>query len=56
VEPAETVVARERICKRHVTAGYRGERGNVTIEELWEDVFCAVRAEAYNWSRFELAD
>jgi hypothetical protein len=45
VEPAETAVARERPCKRHVGAGYRGDRGNATLEELWKEVF-SVRSAA----------
>jgi hypothetical protein len=33
-------IIRERFCKHHVTAGYcGGDRGNATIEELWEEVF-----------------
>jgi hypothetical protein len=40
--------------KRHVTTGYRGDRGKATIEELWEDVFSVQSApELYNWSSFE---
>jgi hypothetical protein len=39
VQPAETAIARERPCKLHVTAGYRGARGSATIEELWAEVF-----------------
>jgi hypothetical protein len=36
---ANTPVARERYCKRHVTGGSRGDRGNLTIEELWDRRF-----------------
>jgi hypothetical protein len=32
-------VAREWLGKRHVTAGRGGDRGNTTIEELWEEEF-----------------
>jgi hypothetical protein len=39
MESEEIAVGRERLCKLHVTAGYRGSRGNTTIEELWEEVF-----------------
>jgi hypothetical protein len=34
VEPADKAVDRKRPCKCHVTAGYSGDRGNATIEEL----------------------
>lgn len=34
-------IAREWPSKRHVTAGYSGDRGNTTKEELWEEVFSA---------------
>jgi hypothetical protein len=39
VEPAETAVAREWSCKRHVTADRCGDKGNATTYELWEDDF-----------------
>jgi hypothetical protein len=32
------VVAMERPCKHHATAGYCGDRGNAEIMELWEEV------------------
>jgi hypothetical protein len=44
MEPAETAVARERPYKRHVIAGNRGDRGNATIEELWEEVVSVLSA------------
>jgi hypothetical protein len=37
-EPAETAVAKERPCKFYVTVGYRGDRNNATIGELWEEL------------------
>jgi hypothetical protein len=56
LNPAETAVARERPCKSHVTADYRGVRSNTTIEELWEEVFSVRSApRLYNWNPFELA-
>jgi hypothetical protein len=49
-------VAREWPCKRHITAGYRGDRGNTTIEELWEEVFSVwSMLRLYNWSPLKLA-
>jgi hypothetical protein len=54
VERAQTAVASERSCRRHVTAGYRGDRGNATVKELWEEVFSVWSAPSlYNWSPFE---
>jgi hypothetical protein len=41
VELEEIAFGRERLGKLHVTAAYRGSRGNETREELWEDVFSA---------------
>jgi hypothetical protein len=38
VEPAETVIARERPSKRHTTDDYRDDISKATIDELWEDV------------------
>jgi hypothetical protein len=38
VEPTEPDAARERPCKRQVTARYHGERGKATIVELWGEV------------------
>jgi hypothetical protein len=32
-------VARERLCKSHVTSGYLCDKGNATIEEVWVEVF-----------------
>jgi hypothetical protein len=40
----------------YVTAGYRGNRGNATIEKLWEEVFFMHHAlRLYNWGLSELA-
>lgn len=39
MEPGGTAVATEWTCKRRVTAGYRGDRGNETIEEFGEETF-----------------
>jgi hypothetical protein len=46
VEPIETAVARERPCKRHATAGYRGDRGNATTEELGEEMYSVRSAKS----------
>jgi hypothetical protein len=38
-----------------VTAGYSGNRGNATIEELWEEEFSVRHAlRLYNWNLLEL--
>jgi hypothetical protein len=39
MEPAETAITRERVCKRQMTAGYHGDRGSAPTEELWKGVF-----------------
>jgi hypothetical protein len=46
-----TAVARKQLCKRQVTAGYRDDRGNATVEELWEEVF-SVRSAATATSHY----
>jgi hypothetical protein len=38
-EPVEVDVVREWPYKCHVTAGCHGDKGNATVEELWEGVF-----------------
>jgi hypothetical protein len=43
VESAETAIAKERFCKRHGATNYRGEIGNVTIKEMWEEVFSMLK-------------
>jgi hypothetical protein len=46
VEPAETVVARERPCKRQETVGYCGDRGNATLEDCVKRCFlCGPRRD-----------
>jgi hypothetical protein len=47
LELAQTTVARERPCERHVTNGYLGDRVNVTIKELWEAVFSVGSAQRF---------
>jgi hypothetical protein len=43
-------IASELPCKRLVTAGYRGERGNATIEEMWKEVFSVWSVQQRNTS------
>jgi hypothetical protein len=45
VEPAETAITLEGLCKRQVTAGNSQDRGNKTITKLWEEMF-SMRAAA----------
>jgi hypothetical protein len=51
MEPAETAIARERLCKRHVKADYRGDRGNATLEELWEELFFVLSAATSHYKK-----
>lgn len=44
----------ERLCKIHMTTGYRCEKGKATIEELWEDVF-TMRSTAIITSHYKKA-
>jgi hypothetical protein len=47
VEPAETAVAREWPCKRHVTAGWRDDKGNATIK-------VSITTQVVQWLRLAL--
>jgi hypothetical protein len=44
VEQVEKDVAWERPCKPHVISGYRCDRGNATVEKLWDEVSSVMSA------------